>query len=444
MSKTERDLSSIKIFVFDTNIPVLDSSFVYKFKEHDLTIPIQVIEELDKFKKGFDSVNWHCREFVRFLDEISTDKIFNGGFSLGEGRGKIKVQKALDFDPEVFKNLKDQSVDAQIVNVAYVLKHLPENKNRQVVLVSNDVNMRLKAKALGVVAEKYLADEVTNIDSLFEMIEEVAVQDTLIDELYKSNTPVEYKKLKPYPNQNFIFKGTNKKSILVVYKEEFFHKITKDRISAFELKPKNSEQAFAMHALLDRDVSLVALEGKAGTGKTILALASALHQIGKNIYNAVYYTRQTISVGDREIGFLPGDIDDKIGPFMNGMHDNLAVIASLKGNKTKIDVFKATKSLITEPLPFIRGRSLNKVFFIIDEVQNLTPHEIKTIVTRAGEGTKIIMIGDTQQIDNPYLDQRSNGLSYLIDKFKNQKCFSHVRLIKSERSYLAELAGELL
>lgn len=233
-------------------------------------------------------------------------------------------------------------------------------------------------------------------------------------------------------------------SSLVRYKDGLIKKITKEAVSVFGIGPKNSEQAFMMDALLDKDITLLTVEGKAGTGKNFVSLACALEQVRSNHYDSLYFTRQTISMGDREIGFLPGDMLEKINPFLKGFDDNLALLKKINGNLNHINNLESAQKIIREPLAFIRGRSLNKIFFIVDEAQNLTPHEVKTIVTRAGEGTKIVFIGDTRQIDNPYLDQRSNGFSYLIEKFLGQECHAHVRLIKSERSALAELAGELL
>lgn len=434
-----------KVFITDTNIPLHDSSFVFKFEENSIVIPIYSIEELDKFKKGLDTINFHAREFTRFLDEISQDTIFNGGVSLGEGLGKIRIQLALEMDPEVKKNLKEDSIDNQIINTAYVLKHSLEYSDKEVVLLSKDSNVRIKARALGITAQDYMHDIVPNIDILFEEIMQIEVSDTLINTLYKSKNPILYKNSELSQNQSLILKSNRQKSALAIYKDGFLHKISKDEISAFSIKPKNGEQAFAMNLLLDPNISLVSIEGKAGTGKTILSLACALEQLNKGKYDQIYYSRQTISVGDREIGFLPGDISEKLMPFMMAMEDNLNIISEIKStNKDKIKEYKFSKMLNIEPFAFLRGRSLPKAIFIVDETQNLTPHEVKTVVTRAGEGSKIILLGDTHQIDNPYLDQKSNGLTYLIDRFKGQSCYAHTRLVKGERSYLAELASKLL
>ncbi len=433
-----------KLFVLDTNVILHDSQCIYKFNEHDIVIPIQCIEELDTFKKGLETINFHARDFCRILDELSSDHIFNGGISLGNGLGNLRIALAKNWDEKVKSNLRNQTVDAEIINLAYLLKI--EHPDTQVVIVSKDVNLRMKAKALGVLAQDFLYETVINTDILTRKVEIIEdVEPETINSLYSNkNKKVEYLIPNAMPNQNYILMGANK-TAMVVYKDNSVRVISKDKQNAFSVHAKNSEQAFGIDALFDPEISLVTIEGKAGTGKTIVSIASALQQLYENTYDKIFFSRQTISVGNREIGFLPGDAKDKISPFMNGMYDNLDYIKSLsKNNDERIKSYVENEKLLIEPLAFIRGRSLNKVFFILDEAQNLTPHEVKTIVTRAGEGTKIVLIGDTRQIDHPYLDQRSNGFSYLIQKFQGQYCYSHIHLIKSERSPLAGLAGELL
>lgn len=430
-----------KLFVLDTNVALHDSSCIYKFQENDIHIPIQVIEELDNFKKGYDTVNFHAREICRELDRLSGDHIFNGGVSLGPGLGKLSIDLPVELNPKVKNNLRVINTDAEIINLAIYLQET--NKSREVVLVSKDVNLRMKAKALGVLAQDYLAEAVININFLDEKVQELQVEAKFIDQLYKNGSPICFSIENARQNQNYILKNSAQ-SALVQYRNDTVRKITKDKLWAFNTKPKNSEQAFGMDALLDPTIDLVTIEGKAGTGKNIITLACALEQLGAGKYGEVFFSRQTISMGNREIGFLPGDIDEKIGPFMKGMNDNLAVLTSNEKNKAKVDQYLVNKKLIIEPLPYIRGRSLHNVFFIIDEAQNLTPHEVKTIATRAGEGTKLVFIGDTKQIDHPYLDQKSNGFSYLIQKFWGQSCHAHIHLVKSERSKFAELAGEIL
>jgi len=245
-------------------------------------------------------------------------------------------------------------------------------------------------------------------------------------------------------NEPVILNPGDKNTALAVYKDGFLTLIQKDKFSPFGIKPKNSEQAFAISALLDDSILLVSIVGPAGTGKTIISLASALAKLDEEIYKELLFTRTTISVGNKDIGFLPGDVNEKISPFMQGLFDNLGVIKEIdEKNRRKIDTWQQGEIKI-EPISFIRGRSLVKKILIVDEAQNLTPQEVKTIVTRAGEGTKMVFIGDITQIDNPYLDERSNGLSYLMDKMKGQDFYSHLTLVKGERSLLAEVAGKLL
>ncbi|MBK5215694.1 MAG: PhoH family protein [Candidatus Pacebacteria bacterium] len=432
----------VKMFVLDTNVILHDSSCIYKFQENDVIIPIQVIEEIDTFKKGLDTIHFHAREFCRIIDEITGDHIFNGGISLGKDMGKLKIALAKPVHEMINANLRTINVDAEIINLAYCLKE--EHKDREVVIVSKDINLRLKAKALGVPAQDFMYETISDINILSDKIKTIEVPAKVIDALYANKIPVSHQIKGASANQNFILKSGSK-SALAKYKNGILSLVSKDFNSAFGVKAKNSEQAFTMDALLDPNISLVTVEGPAGTGKTFISLACGLEQLEKEKYDQVLFSRVTISMGDREVGFLPGDIKDKIGPFMNSMEDNLgAIIDGSFTAKQKIDNLKGTGRLIIEPLPFIRGRSLQKVLFILDEAQNLTPHEIKTIATRAGEGSKFVFIGDTRQIDNPYLDQRSNGFSYLINKFQGQECYSHIHLFKGERSALAELAANLL
>ena len=318
---------------------------------------------------------------------------------------------------------------------------------KEIILVSKDVNLRMKAASLGLNPEDYKTDVVKDVNSLYENTEVLLVEDKTIDRLYAE------KKLKfpfettPYENEFIILKSedtNSNKSALSIFKDGNIHIILKDKFSAFGITPRNAEQAFAMSVLLDPEIKIISMLGKAGTGKTIVALAAALAMLEKKSFDEILFTRETVSMGNRDIGFLPGDASEKLNPYMQGMYDNLAEIRKISGRQDKIADFKRNNQITIEPLPYIRGRSFNDKYFIIDETQNLTPHEMKTIVTRAGRGTKIILIGDTTQIDVPMLDERSNGLSYLIDRFRGQKIYAHVVLKNGERSELAELASILL
>jgi PhoH-like ATPase len=312
------------------------------------------------------------------------------------------------------------------------------------------VNLRVKAKSIGINSEDYESDKIDNVEDMIKGINHLEITDNeIVANLYKSKKGVALngskEELKLGNNQFFIL-NSGQSSVLARYfpKENLLKKIAKKTASG--IKPRNAEQTFALEVLLDPDILLVSLTGKAGTGKTLLALAAALDQ--KNLYDQILLARPIIALSNKEIGYLPGDQFDKTKPYMQPLFDNLAVIKH-QFNKTskdaqKIDQMLEKEELVIAPLAFIRGRSLSNTFFIIDEAQNLTPHEVKTIITRAGEGTKLVFCGDIHQIDSPYLDSQSNGLSYFTDRMKGQDLFAHINLMKGERSYLSELASDLL
>lgn len=435
-----------KIFVLDTNVLLHDHTCIYNFEENDIVIPIVALEELDHFKKGNEMINFHAREFTRELDKIAGDNLFNGGIPLGKKHGKLRIETGKPFSQEMEQSFAEKSPDHRILAIAYHLNK--ENASQSVILVTKDINLRMKAKSLGIVAQDYLSDKVMNIDTLNREIEILqGVDDGLIQSMYESNdgVPAKKLKLKPYANQYYIIKG-GKSSALGRYNEttQMIDRVEKTR--AYGIEPRNSEQTFSLDALLRRDIQLVALTGKAGTGKTLLALAAALQQ--EKHFNQILLARPIVPLANRDLGFLPGDVNEKISPYMQPLFDNLTVIKNKFKSTSKdyqfIEEMQRTDRLVITPLAYIRGRSLSDVFFIVDEAQNLTPHEVKTIITRAGEGTKFVFTGDIQQIDHPYLDMKSNGLTYLSDKMHGQSIFAHVNLVKGERSYLADLASSLL
>ena len=434
-----------KIFVLDTSVLLHDHQSITTFEDNNVAIPITVLEELDKFKVGNDTKNFCAREVIRFIDRLSGNGGLQDWISLGKGKGAFKVimeQKPKKIDAEaVYAEGKN---DHKIINAALYLK---ENEPKKAVtLVTKDINLRIKAKALGVIAEDYETGKVAiksdeksntieNVDS--ERIREIFTKGR-IDE----NGILGVSKL---VNGYYILKN-GKSSSLAFFNHavDQIERIEKEFV--YGIKPKNAEQAFALHALMNPSIKLVAIQGVAGTGKTLLALASALEQAKQ--YNQIILARPIVPLSNKEIGFLPGDANDKIGPYMEPLFDNLKFIKSQFGQNEKkhkaiIEMQESGKILIT-PLAFIRGRSLSNIMFIIDEAQNLTPHEVKTIITRAGENTKIVFTGDVHQIDTPYLDENSNGLAYLIDRLSGQKLFANVKLEKGERSELANMANELL
>ncbi len=436
-----------KIFVLDTNVILHDSSCIHQFGEHDIVIPITVLEELDNFKKGNDSLNFHAREFARTLDSLAEDKLFNGGVSIGTGRGKISIKLDREFSPDIAESFADtKKPDHRILNIGYQVAK--ENQEKIVTLVTKDVNLRMKAKAVGLLAADYKNDHVSDIQQLYTgtRIEE-NVDPELINLMYTPPYEFPSEQLKVerplIPNEYLILRG-ERKSALAVYDDELNLIKHVDKVPAFGITPRNSEQTYALDAILNDNVRLVSLTGKAGTGKTLIALAGALKR--KKSYRQILMARPIVALSNKDIGFLPGDIHSKLDPYMKPLFDNLAVIEHAQGDTKRSQVSKLVddKKLVIEPLSYIRGRSLVNTFFIIDEAQNLTPHEIKTIITRAGEGTKIVFTGDVFQIDHPYLDSHSNGLSYLIEKMTGQRIYAHVNLTKGERSELADLAGSLL
>jgi PhoH-like ATPase len=440
----------LKIFILDTNVILHDATCIDHFQEHDIVIPLTVIEELDHFKRGNQVINLNAREFARTLDSMTGTALFNGGVSIGKGRGKIRIGIARDLAGEIKGIFKEDTPDHRILSVA--LEWNKKFKDRTVVLVSKDVNLRMKAKALEILAEDYTTDRVTSLEELYsgkEIIEDF--DDDFIVKLFQSPYEIPAKQIlkkldkDAVPNKFYIIRNSNR-SVLAYLDSgmEYLRKVDKNII--YGIKPRNAEQTFAVDALTNNNIQLVTLTGKAGTGKTLLALASALHV--RKFYRQVFVARPIVPLSNKDIGFLPGDVQSKIEPYIQPLWDNLRVIQDQftendKQNQLITNMVKDEK-LVIEPLSYIRGRSLQRIFFIVDEAQNLTPHEIKTIITRAGEGSKVVFTGDIYQIDHPYLDSQSNGLSYLIDHFKGQKLYAHVNLEKGERSELAELASNLL
>lgn len=434
--------------MLDTNVILHDSSCITQFAEHNVVVPVTVLEELDQFKKGNEVLNFHAREFVRTLDELSQDKLFNGGVKIGPKLGKISVKLEREFHPDLQLNFSSDKPDHHILNIAYhIAKEKPEIP---VTLVTKDVNLRMKAKALGLMSQDYKSDQVKDIDALYtgHRVEE-NLPGEIIQRLYEKPYHIDEDEIafrKKLLANEFLVMRNGKHSALAMYyaADHFIRKV--DKLSAYGISPRNAEQTFVLQALLNPDIQLVSISGKAGTGKTLLALAASLEC--RRFYRQILVARPVIPLSNRDIGYLPGDIEQKLDPYMKPLFDNLAVIqhqfSESDERYKKIAQLVQERKLVIEPLAYIRGRSLAKAFFIIDEAQNLTPHEVKTIITRAGEGTKLVFTGDIYQIDHPYLDSRSNGLSYLIEKMKGQPLYAHINLEKGERSELAELASNVL
>ncbi|HPR30715.1 MAG TPA: PhoH family protein [Prolixibacteraceae bacterium] len=440
-------LKKTKIFVIDTNVILHDHQCIFNFQDNDVVLPITVLEELDKFKRGSDQLNYQAREFVRLLDDLVKDDLFNGGLSLGPGKGKLKIETGKGFSDRLKASFREDIADHRILAITEYIKE--NNTKQKVVLITKDINLRMKAKSLGIDAEDYKNDKVTNTEIFDRGVTlRDKCDDSLVARIYEQRyLPLSESGFEEEPDANdyFIFKGANT-SALVRYDggAKRFERV--DKKTAYGIKPRNAEQTFLLNALLNPEIKLVAVTGKAGTGKTLLALAAAIAQ--NDIYDQILLARPIVALSNRDIGFLPGDADEKIRPYMQPLFDNLTVIKHCYNPRsveyTRIEEMEKEERLVIAALAYIRGRSLSNSYFIIDEAQNLTPHEVKTIITRAGEGTKMVFTGDLHQIDSPYLDQQSNGLAYLSDRMKGQELFAHINLVKGERSYLAELASDLL
>lgn len=439
--------SKKKNFVLDTNVILHDFRCLENFEENDIHLPIVVLEELDKFKKGNEQINYNAREFLRQLDSLTDDDLFTKGSSIGAGMGRLYIevnpktqQRITDMFPE---RIPDHRILAVLLDIS---ERDPKTKT---ILVTKDINLRMKARSIGLLAEDYINDKVVDVLSFQEHKTFEGFDSALIDRFYSEPDGIDFSEVdlkQPVnPNECFVMKNGNK-SVLVRY-NPFTKKIVKvDKQTCYGIQPRNAEQAFAFEVLTDPDIKLIALSGKAGTGKTLLALAAALSQ--NSYYEHILLARPIVALSNKDLGFLPGDEKQKIIPYMQPLFDNLTVIKTNLpyggAEYRSIEEMQTSKKLEIEALAYIRGRSLSETFCIIDEAQNLTPHEVKTIITRAGEGTKMVFTGDLQQIDSPYLDAQSNGLAYMIDKMKGQDLFAHVNLLKGERSKLSELASTLL
>ena len=439
-----------KIFVLDTNIILHDHNAIRQFQDNDLVIPIAVIEELDKFKKGNDALSFNARAFMRDINKLTEKREFGPqGISLGKRLGTIKIEPNHPFAPEYADLFRDDTQDHRILSTAMWVRE--QNPGRFVALVTKDINLRLKAKAAGMPAQDYLKGRVEDetLEGLEHEVLFAEADPQVIQQLaYGQDNSIDWREVaKKEPRANQLYKfdlggatvcaryDTRRNRIVLVRSQE-----------AYGIRPRNDEQRFAMDACLNPNIPLVSLTGGAGTGKTLIALAAALEQ--ERDFDQIILSRPTVVLGGQEIGFLPGDQRSKMSPYIQPLMDNLDVIKRCfkPGSKQalKIEAMLKDEKLLISPLAYIRGRSLGKVYFIVDEAQNLTPHEVKTIITRAGDGTKMVFTGDIFQIDQPYLDQWSNGLTHLGEKMTGQPLFQHIFLRKGERSELSDIAAKLL
>lgn len=426
-----------KTYVLDTNVYLTDAESILSFSNNDILVPLKVLDEIDKHKKRQDTVGVQARSTIRKLDNLRAKGNLFKGVRLEKGKGIIKIK---GFNPLCLPDDLDlEDSDNQIIATA--LSEMEEYPNRKVVVVSRDINMRVKCDALRVLTEDYQVEQVVaKSDDLYSGTAEILVDDQLIDNFYDGK-PVSIEHTGLHPNQ-FIMLVSNsnpKKAALARYTNCQTPLKKVQQVNAWDTRPRNKEQQYALNLLMDPDVPVVSLIGKAGSGKTLLALAAGLEQtLGKSIYKKMVVTKPVEPVG-KDIGFLPGTLEEKMMPWLAPIQDNLQFL--MGDDKMTLDMYHEKGQIEVEAMTFIRGRSISNAFIVIDEVQNMTQHEIKTVLTRVGEGTKIVLTGDIEQIDNVYIDATNNGLSYVVERLKNETITGHVTLMKGERSKVATIAA---
>ncbi|MFM8234468.1 MAG: PhoH family protein [Holophagaceae bacterium] len=436
-----------KVFVLDTNVLLHDPDSIRNFQEHEVVLPIVVIEEIDNFKKDPSEVGRNARTVSRLLDQMRQRGSLNQGITLESG-GVLKVDIEIHELEIGILSADKHKADNQILACAL---HLLRTRKEKTILVTKDTNLRIKADALGITAEDYTTDRV-EIDEFFTGTSIQTVSSQQIDDLYDHGLTLNSPTLL-YPNEFVTLVNETNPNHMALARatgtEGLLKPLRRLEVPPWGIKPRNREQQFALELLLDPAVQVITLIGKAGTGKTLLAIAAGLQQVvDDEKYNKLLVSRPIVPMG-RDIGFLPGDIGDKVKPFMQPIYDNLEFISAANVDQRRRTTMTASQLeesgyMNIEPLTYIRGRSIPNQYMIVDESQNLTPHEVKTILTRAGDGTKVIFTGDPNQIDNPYVDASSNGLTYLAERFRNLPIAGHVTLVKGERSELAEIASNIL
>ena len=440
-----------KIFVIDTNVFLSDANAIFSFKKNDVVIPLKVLEEIDKHKKRQDGVGAHARQTIRVLDDLREKGSLSTGAKLGKNLGTLTVLAAeQDLLPD---NLSWSDPDNQIICTALTVKAIteadPEIKEKpQIILVSQDINVRVKCDALGVKSEDYISNQVVEkVEEVYTGFTTHLVDDQIIDRFYQGEKLyIAEKDKKLYPNQfvMLVSNANEKKTALAKFKNynHALRKVQEFSDGIWDVRAKNKEQHFAFDMLMDPDIKIVSILGRAGGGKTLIAIAAALQQIlADTTYKKLIVSRPVQPMG-RDIGFLPGTLEEKMTPWLAPVQDNLEFLMGDDKEHLKMLVEKGTIEM--EALTFIRGRSISNAFIIIDEAQNLSMHELKTIVTRVGEETKIVLTGDIEQIDNSYVDATSNGLTYAVEKFKDFELAGHITLQKGERSAVATLAANVL
>ena len=446
-SKAPKNVTT-KIFVLDTCVLLFDHSALTNFEDNKVAIPITVLEELDRFKVGNETKHFEARECIRILDRLSQEHSLQDWIPVENGmEGQLRVIMDADCsEGHASSVFAEHTNDHKILDAALCLQAKePESK---VILVSKDINLRLKAKALNLPAEDYQTGKVKDNRHMYTGRTTLeGVDSEVIRRMYVDGNSRKITALGDDRQHNHFYILKDGSASAMGFFNESKRNIERvDKSYAYGIKPRNAEQAFALHAIQNPDINLVTICGVAGTGKTLLALAGALEQ--KNRFDQIILARPIVALSNKDLGYLPGDAEEKVNPYMQPLFDNLNFIKSQFGpNERKyraIEDMRNEGKIQISPLAYIRGRSLSNVIFIVDEAQNLTPHEVKTIITRAGENTKIILTGDIRQIDTPYLDEQSNGLTYVIDRLRGKDLYCHISLEKGERSDLANLANDFL
>jgi PhoH-like ATPase len=437
-----------KNFVLDTNVLLHDPNALLAFGDNDIIIPIYVIEEIDRFKKELSELGRNARVVGRMIDELRTTGKLVEGVDL-PNKGRLRVLfTGRELPAELGINEK---MDHRILAVAFDLKE--RERERPCIFITKDTNLRIKADVLGIECHDYDTERLP-VDEIYTGMQELQVRGQLIDAFYRTGSlaTTDVGDAEVFPNQFIQFKdlegGTQSAIARVDVNGQRVVPLIKPHGNLWGISPRNREQSFAVDLLLDDRIKIVTLVGKAGTGKTLLALAAGLHKSSEEgVFQRLLVSRPIFPLG-RDIGFLPGDIEEKLNPWMQPIFDNIELLMNLS-HKDKHQG-RSYRELIDmdlieiEPLTYIRGRSIPNQYIIVDEAQNLTPHEVKTIITRAGDQTKVVLTGDLYQIDNPYVDSANNGLSYLVNRFKGESISGHITLRKGERSELAELAANVL
>ena len=438
-----------KNYVIDTSVFLSDADALFSFANNDIFIPLKVLEEVDGHKKRQDSVGFHARKFIKHLDGLRANGSLNKGVRPTQGKGVIKVCDA-DYSDVLPRSL-DLAIADHII-LASALKVQKEWDKRKTVVVSRDINMRVIANSLGLEAEDYeTLQAVEDADKLYDGFEEILVDDQIIEHFYAGEEIVldEEQGVRLHPNQFLMLQSSANPKKTALCRFNAPHLPLKPTLQkwpeiSWGIKPRNKEQAFAFDLLFDDNVPLVTLIGKAGSGKTLMAIAAAMEQtlgMGKTVYKKIIISRPVQPLG-KDIGFLPGTMEEKMLPWLKPIQDNLQMVVG--HDKTMLQSFMEKAQLEVEALTYIRGRSISDAFVIIDEAQNLTAHEVKTIITRIGDNTKIVLTGDVEQIDNIYTNETSNGLAFAVEKFKTYDLSGHITFKRGERSKLATLAAKIL